>query len=212
MKHLVLALLMAAPSAFAADDRSSDEALVQAAEKLLSEDAVASTPTEPAKTDASKTDAGKTSDTAAAAGATSTPATADAKESDIPVFLSQKSSGGASSNIALRMVLSFVLLASVGGALWFANRRWGRTRDKGGNKARIEIMHQLHLGPRKSVALIRVAGEALLIGVTDQNVNMLKPVTLIDDELENAMSKDFNNFLEDEFSLQDVRTALQAQV
>ncbi|HMN68384.1 MAG TPA: flagellar biosynthetic protein FliO, partial [Bdellovibrionales bacterium] len=106
---------------------------------------------------------------------------------------------------------SFGLLTAVAGSMYFAAKKWGRAKDKGGQKARIEMMHQFHLGPKKSVALIRVAGEALLIGVTDQNINMLKPVTLIDEELEQVMGKDFNNFLEDEFSVEDVRTAMRAR-
>jgi flagellar protein FliO/FliZ len=94
----------------------------------------------------------------------------------------------------------------------YASKRWARQKDKGGQKARIEMMHQYHLGPRKSLALIRVSGEAMLVGVTDHNINMIKAVTLIDDELEDVMGKDFNNFLEDEFSIEDVRGALGPRV
>jgi hypothetical protein len=60
--------------------------------------------------------------------------------------------------------------------------------------------------------LIRVAGEAILIGCTDQSVNMLKTVTLSDDELEGLLGKDFNGFLEDDFKIEDMRTALQPRV
>jgi flagellar protein FliO/FliZ len=90
----------------------------------------------------------------------------------------------------------------------YAAKRWSREKDKGGQKARIEILHQFHMGPKKSLALIRVAGEAILVGITDQNINMLKTITLIDDELEDIMGKDFNHFLEDEFSVEDVRKAI----
>lgn len=191
------------------DEKTSDEAIIQAAEKLIKEGADA----KEAKASATATDH-KAADTktAAAAAAADAPVTAQTPESQIPVFLSGKNGEKSSSSTGWRLALSLTVVAAVGGALWFAGRRFNRQKDKGGNKARIEIMHQLHLGPRKSVALMRVSGETFLIGVTDQNINMLKSVTLIDDELEGVISKDFNNFLEDEFSVEDVRTALDSRV
>jgi hypothetical protein len=41
---------------------------------------------------------------------------------------------------------------------------------------------------------------------------MLKSVALIDDELENIAGKNFNNFLEEDFSIEDVRNALGPRV
>ncbi|MBX3022584.1 MAG: flagellar biosynthetic protein FliO [Bdellovibrionales bacterium] len=188
---------------------TSDEAIVAAAEKLISENTPADTKngkSEKATTVA--TEAAVATATTEAAQSETPAITAETKESDIPVFLSGKTGEKSSSNVLWRLAASLGILAAVGGAFYFLSRRFSRQKDKGGSKARIEIMHQLHLGPRKSVALLRVSGEAFLVGVTDQNINMLKPVTLIDDELENVIGKDFNNFLEDEFSVEDVRTAL----
>src|SRR6185503_18602385 len=100
------------------------------------------------------------------------------------------------------------IISAVGGGLIFSARRYGRQKNKGGEKARIEMLHQYQLGPRKSIALIRVAGEAMLVGITDHSINMIKAVTLIDDEMEAAFGKGFNNFLEDEFSIEDARSAI----
>jgi flagellar protein FliO/FliZ len=192
-------------------EKTSDEALVQAAEKLIKEGSVTeakATPLNAASTEApASAEAAKTV-------VTSTPAAPgkEAKESDIPVFLTSTNGEKSGSNVLWRLVASLALLLVVAGGVTFAMRRWGRSRDKGGKTARIDIMHQLHLGPRKSLALVRVSGEAMLIGVTDHNINMIKQVTLIDDELEGVLNKDFNGFLEDEFSIEDVRSALNSRV
>lgn len=174
--------------AFAATDESktSDEALVQAAETMMKEDRAAVTA--PAATETSK------------------------KESEIPLILPpKKTEKEAGTPLGLRVGISLALIFVAGGVMLYATRRWARPKDKAASKARIEILHQFHMGPRKSLALVRVAGEVMLIGVTDHNINMLKPVTLIDDELEGLIGKDFNNFLEDEFSVEDVRNALNAR-
>ena len=178
---------------------ADDEALIQAAEKLVSE---ASTNKEENKSTAPATE-----EKPAAAPAV----TADIKESEIPVQLTAATKTKDTSGIFWRLAASMGFLAVVAAVLYFATRRWARPRDSKPKGARIEMMHQFHMGPRRSIALIRVAGETLLVGVTDHNINMLKPVTLIDDELEGLMKKDFNNFLEDEFSIEDVRSALDAR-
>lgn len=196
------ALLCLAPLAFAAtEDKSSDEALILAAEQLVAE-AKADVKTEAATTDST---AAATTDTA------STPVATELKESEIPVTVSAPAPIKSESQVVWRLLASVGVLVVIGGVLIFATRRYTRQKDKGGQKTRIEIMHQFHMGPRKSLALVRVAGEAMLIGITDHNINMLKPITIIDDEMEEAFKTGFNNFLEDEFSIEDVKTALGAR-
>ena len=175
-------------------DKDSDEAIVAAAEKLVGEEALPKKPAVGVK---------------ASEDAQADEITQDVKkESEIPVFSKSEKVTKSESSLVWRLLASLGFIAAVGGGLIYSGRRWSRQKNKGGEKARIEIMHQLHLGPKKSIALIRVAGEAVLIGCTDQSINFLKSVTLIDDELDGALQKDFNGFLDDEFSIQDMRTAL----
>jgi flagellar protein FliO/FliZ len=203
-------------------DQRSDDALIAAAEQLIAEgEQNAGKKTEQkaeakadAKADAkaedkadAKTEA-STSEAIASMTGHGSDETDTRKESEIPVVLTSTKESKANGNIIWRLVASLGVLVLVAGGLVVAGKRWTRQKDKGGNKARIEIMHQLHLGPKRSVALIRVSGETMLIGITDHNVSMIKAVTLIDDELENAVTQDFNGFLEDEFSIEDVRNAL----
>lgn len=189
-----------------AADATSDEALIQAAEKLVSEShrsKAARMSKATVEEDDSTTEAGVKPSTAEAV-------LAAQKESEIPVALTAPAKSKDTSNLMWRLAASMAFLSVIAGLLYYATRRWTRPKDKAAQGARIEMVHQFHMGPRKSVALIRVAGETILLGVTDTNINMIKPVTLIDDELEGLMKKDFNNFLEDEFSIEDVRSALRA--
>jgi flagellar protein FliO/FliZ len=190
-----------------AEEKVSDDALVQAAEKLVATDAAANK-------EATASTVKSTETSTSATTATAAPVANDlSKENEIPVFLdnSKKADKGFGA-VMWRLLASLALIGVVGGGLIYASRRWTRQKDKGGSKARIEMLHQFHLGPRKSLALVRVSGEVSLIGITDHSINMIKTVTLIDDELEGVLGKDFNNFLEDEFSMEDVRTALGARV
>lgn len=187
----------------------SDEALIEAAEKMILEGGKTGKDKKDKKDVRSESQA----ETAVASTEESAPApavTAEQKESEIPVQLNASPKAKDNSNLMWRLAASFAVLAFAAGILYYATRRWTRPKDKDAKGARIEMVHQFHMGPRRSVALIRVAGETILLGVTDHNINMIKPVTLIDDELEGLMKKDFNNFLEDEFSIEDVRTALRA--
>ncbi len=56
----------------------------------------------------------------------------------------------------------------------------------------IKILSQTFLGPKKSLAVIRVAGESVLIGITDQNINLLKTLSLLDEEIPQETPQKFN--------------------
>jgi flagellar biogenesis protein FliO len=188
-------------------DASDDAALLQAAEQMIHEGGRL------AANDKNTVHSDDSSVTTAATDEADTPIqTASSKKAEQePLFTSNKTDKTESS-LVWRLVFSLALIAVVGGAILYSTKRWGGKRNKGGEKVRIEMLHQFHLGPKRSLALIRVAGEVALIGITDHSINMLKTVTLIDDELENIVGgQGFNNFLEDDFSVEDVRTALKAR-
>ena len=48
---------------------------------------------------------------------------------------------------------------------------------------KFKVLTQHYLGPKKSLAIIRVAGESILIGVTDQNISLIKSLSLLDDDI-----------------------------
>jgi flagellar protein FliO/FliZ len=216
----LLCLSARAETAATAADKDSDDAIVAAAEKLVEGGRVSKA--EAAKAEATSTPAdatpsgqdgpqGEIAPAAPVAAVTAIDATIQEskKENEIPVFTKSEKVAKSENSLIWRLVTSMLLLAVVGGAMIFATKRYARKKNTGGDKVRIEVLHRYQLSPKNSLALVRVAGEAILIGCTDQSVNMLKTVTLIDDELEGLLGKDFNGFLEDDFKIEDMRSALQ---
>ena len=189
-----------------ANDDATTEAIEAQAAQLIAEGGRVSS-------DEAKAAAASIEDQAVQAAADASAKTADAakpktelKESEIPVLTETPKQAKSEGGFMWRLLASMGILAVVAGALIFASKRYTKGKNVGGQKTRIEIVHQLHLGPKRSVALLRVAGEVILVGITDHNINMMKSIALIDDELENALGpKDFNGFLDDEFEMEDVR-------
>lgn len=56
----------------------------------------------------------------------------------------------------------------------------------------IKVLSQHYLGPKKSLAVVHVAGESILLGITDTNISMIKSLSLIDDEVPAEMPKTFD--------------------
>lgn len=144
-----------------------------------------------------------TAATPAAAVTSPTTTTTVVPEDQIPVLKNEKSAKSSSGGNWFRLIGSAVFVLLVTGGLIFVVKRSAKNKNVGGKKAKIEIIHQHFLGPKKSIALIQVAGEAILIGITDNNINMIKSVALIDDELP-PESQDFNGFLEEEFTMEQL--------
>ncbi len=204
------ALCLSASAEDKSIDAASDEVLIQAAEKLVSEAKLV--PAEEAGASQDATAAGATENSESATVEASNKPSQTPKESDIPIVFKGKSEASAKGQSMIwRLAASFGILLVVVGVMIVAGKRWSRKKNITGQLAKIEFMSQHHLGPKRSLALVRVAGEAMLIGITEQNINLIKTVTLIDSELENSLGPDFNNFLEDEFSVEDVRSALRTR-
>jgi flagellar biogenesis protein FliO len=143
------------------------------------------------------------------------PAAAAAKtlsESQIPAFHEQKSVKASDSSAWMRLIGSGIFMILVTVVLFIAVKKMGKRKNIIGKKAKIDIIHQHFLGPKKSIALVQVAGETILIGITDHNINMIKSVALIDDEVE-GQPQDFHGFLdEEEFTVGRTVAELAADV
>jgi flagellar protein FliO/FliZ len=118
-------------------------------------------------------------------------------ESEIPVFAAatpEKKTAGAGIE---RLVITLFVVCVVLGAALFGIKRWSINRKgQASSPTKIQILTQHHLGPKKSLAIIQVAGEAILIGITDQNISMLKTLSLIDDEVPGLVPKNFSDELD----------------
>lgn len=88
-----------------------------------------------------------------------------------------------SSNIWLKMGLSLLIVLSLMGAVVWGFKKSTTFKKKIGKAPMIELLSQMAIGNRKSLAVVKVAGEAALIGITDQNISLLKSLTLLDEEI-----------------------------
>lgn len=126
-------------------------------------------------------------------------------ENEIPVLATAKIDKKDAATGLEKLVLTLtVMCALLAGAL-FAIKKWAEKKSKPKNNTKIQIITQHHLGPKKSIAIIQVAGEALLVGITDHNISMLKTLALIDDEVPGVVPKNFSDEMEKDFRFSDAR-------
>lgn len=119
--------------------------------------------------------------------------TKNAKESDIPVQLESKKGTASAESPVTKMLLSVLLITGLGTAAFFGIRRYKLSNKSIIAATQMKILAQHHLGPKKSLMIVRVAGESLLIGVTDSNISMLKSLALLDEDVPEATPRDFDS-------------------
>jgi flagellar protein FliO/FliZ len=130
-------------------------------------------------------------------GAQVSEATKNLKESEIPVFAEAKKNKDVQAEHPVRkMAISLALILSVIGGVGFFLRRWLVQKKALTPNRQIRVISQHFLGPRKSLAIVYVAGESLLVGVTDQNISLIKQLSLIDDEIPSDLPKKFDETLD----------------
>jgi flagellar protein FliO/FliZ len=119
-------------------------------------------------------------------------ATSELKETEIPVNLdaAKKTAGGDSA--IFKFVLSFAILGVMGCAAYFLARKY-KFKNPQAQATQIKVLTQHYLGPKKSLAIVRVAGESILIGITDQNISMLKSLSLLDEDIPEESPKEFHS-------------------
>lgn len=114
------------------------------------------------------------------------------KESEIPLNLTPPTKAAEEGNPLFKLVLIFSMVGLVGTGAYIYLRKYSKTNFSAGKYNEIKVLTQHYLGPKKSLAIIRVAGESILIGVTDHNITMIKSLALLDDEVpEEVPSSDF---------------------
>ena len=114
---------------------------------------------------------------------TTTPAIQVKPESEIPLKLEKTAVSQESTSQTSKLFLTLFVLVGMGGAGVFLAKKYAFSNKIHKSNMQIKVLSQHHLGAKKSLAIIRVAGESILIGVTDQNISMIKSLSLIDDEV-----------------------------
>jgi flagellar protein FliO/FliZ len=121
---------------------------------------------------------------------------ATAKENEIPLTLEATKKVSSSENTYFRIIMVVALLGILASGMWVFVRK-NKTQNIKRNKNEIKVLAQHYLGPKKSLAVVRVAGESILVGITDAHINMIKTLSLMDDELPEVTSQNFRSELDE---------------
>lgn len=112
------------------------------------------------------------------------------KETEIPVNLETTKKATENQSPVMKAILSFSIVGILGCAAFYLLRKYRFTNPKS-EATQIKILSQHFLGPKKSLAIVRVAGESVLIGITDHNISMIKSLSLLDEDIPEETPKDF---------------------
>lgn len=113
-------------------------------------------------------------------------------ENQIPLLIeADKKNADAGSTTSKAMMSGVIILALLGTTYYFV-RKYKTSNTINKSNMQIKVLTQHYLGPKKSLAIIHVAGESILVGITDSNISMIKSLSLIDDEVPADMPKTFS--------------------
>lgn len=116
------------------------------------------------------------------------------KESEIPLNLDAHKKSSSEEGGLFRILFTLSMLGLVGTGAFFFLRKYSVPKERK-HQTQIKVLQQHYLGPKKSLAIVRVAGESILIGVTDHNISMIKSLSLLDDEIPEETPKNFEKVL-----------------
>ncbi len=130
-------------------------------------------------------------------------AKAPIRESEIPVSLETAKKTTGNENPFLKIMITFGILGILGCGAYFLIKKYARSGASPSQANQVKVLSQHYLGPKKSLAIIRVAGESILIGITDHNISLIKELSLLDDEIPEKTPKNFRSV----FNLANTTTA-----
>lgn len=139
-------------------------------------------------------------------------------ESQIPLKMTAEKKDEASASSLGRFLFGSVILTIILAGVYFLIRKYSMRNPKV-DSHQIKILTQHHLGPRKSLAIIRVAGESVLIGVTDHNISMIKSLSLLDEDIPQDTPKKFDQALfqvekksDEEFTIKGIHEHVRSKL
>ncbi|MGZ3775934.1 MAG: flagellar biosynthetic protein FliO [Pseudobdellovibrionaceae bacterium] len=115
-------------------------------------------------------------------------------ESEIPLNLEAPKKSSSEEGGLFRILFTLSMLGLIGTGAFFFLRKYSVPKERK-HQTQIKVLQQHYLGPKKSLAIVRVAGESILIGVTDHNISMIKSLSLLDDEVPEDAPKSFDKVL-----------------
>ncbi|HEY1079410.1 MAG TPA: flagellar biosynthetic protein FliO [Bdellovibrio sp.] len=118
------------------------------------------------------------------------------KESEIPLNLDGGKKVAQEDSSVFRIIFTLSILGLVGAGAYFFLRKY-KIPKASKHQTQIKVLQQHYFGPKKSLAIVRVAGESILVGITDHNISMIKSLSLLDDEVPEEAPQSFGRVLGD---------------
>ena len=118
--------------------------------------------------------------------------TKNLKENEILVNLESTKKASAAESPLLRVFASICIVGILGFGAYYLVRKY-RFGNPKAQATQIKVLSQHYLGPKKSLAIIRVAGESILVGITDHNISMIKSLSLLDEDIPEETPKEFHS-------------------
>ena len=131
--------------------------------------------------------------TATATAMTTTPETVKLAEDQIPLAITTDKKSTEVNNPLTKALGSGAIVIVLLAASYYYIRKYKTSNTINKSNMQIKVLTQHYLGPKKSLAIVHVAGESMLIGITDNNISMIKSLSLIDDEVPTDLPKSFSD-------------------
>lgn len=116
-------------------------------------------------------------------------------ENEIPLNLDATKKVAETGSGATKALVSMMIIGVLLASTYYGIRRYKTSNTINKSNTKIKVISQHYLGPKKSLAIIHVAGESILVGITDQNISMIKSLSLIDDEVPETLPNTFGQTL-----------------
>jgi flagellar protein FliO/FliZ len=119
-------------------------------------------------------------------------------EEDTPVFTEASKKQPKASGVSMaKSILGLAIVAILLLTMYWGTQKWLAKRNEKNPHTNIRVLTTHYLGPKKSLSIISVAGESILIGVTDHNINLIKSLSLLDGEIPAQVPENFQSSLEE---------------
>jgi len=117
-------------------------------------------------------------------------------EDQIPVLQEKAKTAEAQDKMPIhKTIAALTIILILLGGLAIGSKKWLQKSTVTTKHTNIRVVTQHYLGSKKNLAIISVAGEYILIGVTDHNINLIKTLSLMDDEIPEQVQAPFSSAL-----------------
>jgi len=105
------------------------------------------------------------------------------EESDIPIAIRPETSISSPANESMhRWLLIVLLILGALSVLWLLLKKAQKLSVRKTSPLQIKIINNLPLGGKKYLSIVQVAGETILIGVTEHHISHIKNLALLDED------------------------------